>query len=91
MKDEDCFLCKGAMKIDHRIGRIDCPDPDEVHRKLRKRLRFPRPPSLTARVLTSTSNGESTYELEFEFKRADAEGVVKALRQAADDIEECWF
>lgn len=36
-RDEDCFLCKGSMVIDHKLGgRMECPDPDNVHEKVRR-------------------------------------------------------
>jgi uncharacterized protein DUF3310 len=36
VKDADCFLCKGAMVIDHATaGKVACPDPDGVHAGVR--------------------------------------------------------
>lgn len=44
MKDADCFLCKGAMIIDHAgIGKTACPDPDGVHARARDKRDKLRP------------------------------------------------
>jgi hypothetical protein len=81
------------MRINHQLaGNIECPDPDEIHRKLRESYRVTRPRSLASRIETKTvysigRESTETFELVLEFKQSERADVVRMLRDAADGIE----